>query len=97
MKVRHKTNLTRSHLTIFFIINKSQILIKVKSVNSKNVELLYLIRNGGSIIISYSKSYYGPPGFLPIQGLFTLNILVFFIALILILFLLILYFDCSIC
>lgn len=46
MKVRRETNLTKSHLTMFFIMYKSQILIKVKSVNSKKVKLLYLIRNG---------------------------------------------------
>ena len=35
MKVCHETNLTRSHLTMFFITYKSQILVKVKSSNGK--------------------------------------------------------------
>ena len=50
MKVRHEMNRTRSHLTMFFIMYKSQILVKVKSVNSEKVELLHLVRNKGSSI-----------------------------------------------
>ena len=50
MKVCHATNLIiRSHLTMFFIMYKSEILVKVIHVNSKKVHLLHLKRNGCSI------------------------------------------------
>ena len=48
MKVCHETNLTMSHFIMFFLMYKSQTLVKVKSVNSEKMELLYLIRNWGS-------------------------------------------------
>lgn len=49
MKVYHETNLTKSHSTMLFIIYESQILVKLKSVDSKKVYLLHLKRNRESI------------------------------------------------
>ena len=53
MKVRHETNLTRLHLTMFFIMYRSKILVRVKSMNNEKMELLRLIRNGGSTCNTY--------------------------------------------
>ena len=55
MKVRHETNLIRSHFTIFFIMYKSQTLVKVKNANSEKMKLLHLIRNGGNRCYSREK------------------------------------------
>lgn len=49
MKVCHQTNLTRLYLIMFFIMYKTQILVKIISVNNGKVHLLNLKRNGESI------------------------------------------------